>query len=75
MNIERMNGIMDMIRHEPLNIRQIATYTTIPAPVVEECISILVKKEMAKVAHVRKLKMSKVPYYQLTNKSLKYESI
>jgi hypothetical protein len=73
MNIDRMNGIMDMIRHEPLNIRQISTYTTIPSPVVEEYISILLSKEMAKVSHVRKLKMSKVIYYQLKDKTLKYE--
>ena len=73
MNVDRMNGIMDMIRHEPLNIRQISTYTTIPAPVVEEYISILLSKEMAKVSHVRKLKMSKVIYYQLTDKTLKYQ--
>lgn len=75
MNIERMNGIMDMIRHEPLNIRQISTYSTIPAPVVEEYISVLVKKEMARVSYVRKLKMSTVIYYQLTDKTLKYELI
>ena len=73
MNVDRMNGIMDMIRHEPLNIRQISTYTTIPAPVVKEYISILLSKEMAKASYVRKLKMSKVIYYQLTDKSLKYQ--
>lgn len=72
MNEDRMNGIMDTIRYEPLSFRQISTLTMIPAPVVEEYINKLVKEGIAEVSHTRKLKMTTITYYRLTNRVQRY---
>lgn len=63
-----MNGIMDTIRYFPSSIREISTFTMIPAPVVEEYINKLVKEGIAEVSHTRKLKMTTITYYRLTNR-------
>lgn len=72
MNIDRMNGIMNTIRHSPSSIREISTFTSIPAPVVEEYVNKLVAEGMATVSHTRKLKMTTITYYKLVDKARKY---
>lgn len=72
MNEDRINGIMDTIRYFPSSIRQISTFTNIPSQVVEEYIQKLVFEGIAEVSHTRKLKMSTVIYYRLTNRAQRY---
>lgn len=72
MNEDRMNGIMNVMRHSPSNIREIATFTNIPAPVVEEYVKHLLTEGRVSVSHTRKLKMSTVVYYQLTDRIHRY---
>lgn len=74
MNEDRMNGIMDVIRHYPASCRQISTYTNIPMQAVEECINTLLAKGMAKMTHTRKLKVINIVYYMLTDKTLRYDA-
>lgn len=68
MTIERKNGIADLIRYYPCNVREISTHTTIPAPVVEKYIAEMVASGEAEVSHSRKLKGNSIPYYRLTNR-------
>ena len=72
MNEDRMNGIMDTIRHFPSSIREISTFTNIPSQVVEEYMKKLVNEGLAEVSHVRKLKMTTITYYRLTNRIKRY---
>ena len=72
MNEDRMNGIMDTIRHSPSSIREISTFTNIPAPVVEKYVNQLLTENKVAVSHTRKLKMSTVIYYQLTDRIHRY---
>ena len=72
MNEDRMNGIMDVIRHSPSSIREISTFTNIPSQVVEEYVNKLLAENRVTVSHIRKLKMSTVTYYQLTDRIHRY---
>ena len=72
MNEDRMNGIMDTIRYFPSSIMEISTFTNIPSQVVEEYINKLVMDGIAEVSHTRKLKMTTVTYYRLTNRVQRY---
>jgi hypothetical protein len=72
MNEDRMNGIMDTIRHFPSSIREVSTFTNIPAPVVEQYMANLVNEGLAEVSHVRKLKMTTITYYRLTDRIKRY---
>ena len=72
MNEDRMNGIMDTIRYSPASPREISTFTNIPSQVVEEYVQKLVQEGLAEVSHTRKLKMSTVTYYILTNRVKRY---
>ena len=71
-NVDRMNGIMDTIRHSPSSIREISTFTNIPSQVVQEYVDKLLTENRVSVSHTRKLKMSTVVYYQLTDRIHKY---
>ena len=71
-NVDRMNGIMDTIRHSPSSVREISTFTNIPSQVVQEYVDKLLTENRVSVSHTRKLKMSTVVYYQLTDRIHKY---
>lgn len=71
-DVNRMNGIMDTIRHSPSSIREISTFTNIPSQVVQEYVDKLLAENRVSVSHTRKLKMSTVVYYQLTDRIHKY---
>lgn len=71
-NSDRMNGIMDNIRYSPSSVREISTFTNIPSQIVEEYVQKLVQEGLAEVSHTRKLKMSTVTYYILTNRVKRY---
>lgn len=71
-NVDRMNGIMDTIRHSPSSIREISTFTNIPSQVVQEYVDRLLAENRVSISHTRKLKMSTVVYYQLTDRIHKY---